>query len=97
MNNERLLKILLSPHVTSKSYKVSNQTNHVVFKVLTDSTKQEIKQAVEKLFDVKIDKVRTINVKGKSHRVGRIEGRTKNWKKAVIRLSTGYNISFDLE
>lgn len=97
MNQERLLKILLSPHVTSKAYEAADKSNHVVFKVATDAKKLEIKQAVETLFEVKVDAVKTVNVKGKARRFGRIEGRTKDWKKAYVKLAKGYDISFDAE
>ncbi len=94
MKQERLLKILLSPHVTSKAYEAADQASHVVFKVATDAKKPEIKEAVETLFEVKIDSVKTVNVKGKARRFGRIEGRTKDWKKAYVKLAEGHDINF---
>ena len=94
MNQERLLKMLLSPHVTNKTYEVAERSSYVVFKVVTDATKKEIKKAVEMLFEVQVEDVKTVNVKGKSRRFGRIEGRTKDWKKAYIRLAEGHNINF---
>ena len=94
MNQERLLQVLLSPHVTSKAYEAADQTSYVVFKVATDAKKPEIKKAVETLFEVKVDSVKTVNVKGKARRFGRIEGRTKDWKKAYVRLAEGHDINF---
>ena len=94
MNQERLLKVLLSPHVTNKSYEVAERSSYVVFKVATDSTKKEIKKAVEMLFEVKVEDVKTVNVKGKARRFGGVKGRTKDWKKAYIRLAEGHDINF---
>ncbi|WP_119328268.1 50S ribosomal protein L23 [Cysteiniphilum halobium] len=94
MNQERLLKVLLSPHVTNKAYEVAERSSYVVFKVATDATKKEIKKAVEMLFEVQVEDVKTVNVKGKARRFGRIEGRTKDWKKAYIRLQEGHDINF---
>jgi len=94
MNQERLLKVLLSPHVTNKAYEVADKSAYVVFKVATDATKFEVKQAVEQLFEVKVESVKTVNVKGKARRFGRVEGRTKDWKKAYVRLQDGHDINF---
>jgi large subunit ribosomal protein L23 len=94
MNNERLMKVLLSPHVSDKAYIAADKSSQVVFKVTVDATKLEIKKAVEKLFEVKVDAVSTVNVKGKQRRFGKIEGRTKDWKKAYVTLAEGHDINF---
>lgn len=95
MNNERLLRVILGPHVTNKSYEVNdNQDAYVVFKVLNNATKYEIKKAVQLLFEVIVEVVRTVNVKGKARRFGRIMGKTKNWKKAYVKLQAGHKINF---
>lgn len=94
MNKERLLKVVLSPCVTDKSYRVAEAGNQVVFKVARDASKPEIKAAVEMLFEVNVEAVRVLNVKGKKRRFGRIEGRTKDWKKAFVRLAEGQDINF---
>lgn len=94
MNQERILKILLAPHVSEKSTLQSEKHNQVVFKVLKDATKPEIKQAVESLFNVKVESVSVLNVKGKSKRSGAIAGRRKDWKKAYVSLSEGQAIDF---
>lgn len=94
MNNERLMKVVLSPCVTDKSYRVAEAGNQIVFKVATDANKQEIKAAVELLFDVNVEAVRVVNVKGKARRFGRIQGRTNDWKKAFVRLQEGQDINF---
>ena len=94
MNNERLMKVLLSPHVSDKAYMAADKNSQVVFKVTVDATKLEVKRAVEKLFEVKVDAVTILNVKGKQRRFGKIEGRTKNWKKAYVSLAEGHDINF---
>ena len=86
MNNERLMTIIDRPHVTEKA------AGGLVFKVASRATKKEIKQAVEKMFEVSVDSVRTLNVKGKSVRFGRIRGKRSSWKKAYIRLAEGHEI-----
>lgn len=94
MNQERLLKVLLAPRVSDKAYRVGDKHNQVVFKVVRDATKPEIKAAVESLFEVKVDSVTTVNCTGKSRRFGRIAGRTKDWKKAYVTLAEGCDIDF---
>ena len=61
-------------------------------KVRTDATKTEIKQAVEFLFEVKVDNVQVVNVKGKTKRFGQIKGRRSDWKKAYVRLAEGSSL-----
>ncbi|SVB30571.1 uncharacterized protein METZ01_LOCUS183425 [marine metagenome] len=71
------------------------ETMHqVVFEVLADATKSEIKEAVEGLFDVSVQKVHVVNVRGKIKRFGRTPGKRKNWKKAYVRLAEGDDIDF---
>jgi large subunit ribosomal protein L23 len=94
MNQERLMKVLLAPHISEKATMMAETANKVVFKVMPDATKPEIKRAVELMFDVKVDDVRVINMKGKSKRFGRFVGRRKNWKKAYVTLQEGYDIDF---
>lgn len=95
MNREKLMKILVSPLMTEKAYGLSNgAAQQVAFKVLKDANKSEIRRAVELMFDVKVDVVRTLNVKGKARRFGRTVGRTQDWKKAYVRLSEGSKIDF---
>ncbi len=94
MNQERLMKVLVGPHTSEKSTRVSEKHNQVVFKVLPNATKDEIKQAVEFLLKVKVNAVRTVNVKGKSRRSGQIAGRRNDWKKAYVSLAKGEDISF---
>ena len=94
MSQERLLKILLAPHVSEKANRVTEQHNQVVFKVARDATKPEIKGAVEMLFNVKVKGVMVANVKGKRKRFGAIQGRRSDWKKAYVALEAGHEIDF---
>lgn len=94
MNKEKLFGILLSPHVTNKVYSISSNAPYVVFKVNIYATKYEIKCAVEELFEVKVNSVKTLNVKGKKRFFSRIYGNTKSWKKAYVKLYKGHDINF---
>lgn len=94
MSQERLMNVLLEPHVTEKSSAAAEQGNQIVFKVTPDATKSEIKQAVEMLFEVNVEAVQVTNVKGKTKRTQTGMGRRKNWKKAYIRLQEGQDINF---
>jgi large subunit ribosomal protein L23 len=94
MNQERLMNVLLEPHVSEKSTIAGDKANQIVFKVIPDATKPEIKQAVELLFEVKVDDVQVVKVKGKTKRTQMGVGRRKDWKKAYIRLQEGQDINF---
>ena len=78
--------IILKPVITEKSMD-DLQEGKYTFKVAKDATKPEIKKAVEKLFGVEVDKVTTMNVNGKMKRLGRYEGMTSSWKKAIVTLT----------
>ena len=88
---ERLLTVIRGPHLSEKAH-MSAEKNQVVLKVRTDATKTEIKQAVEFLFEVKVDNVQVMNVKGKTKRFGQIKGRRSDWKKAYVRLAEGSSL-----
>lgn len=94
MREERLLKVILAPHVSEKATLTAENANTVVFKVATDATKAEIKAAVEKLFEVEVTGVRTLNVKGKTKRFGARTGKRNDWKKAYVTLNEGADIDF---
>ena len=94
MNDERLMSILLAPHVSEKSTRVGDAHNQVVFRVAVDATKSEIKRAVEKLFNVRVKAVSTVSIKGKSKRFGRLSGQRPDWKKAYVTLMPGHDIDF---
>lgn len=92
MNMNRIANILLAPHITEKASKVGVAANQYVFRVAKDANKLEIKQAVEALFDVKVDSIGVANMKGKTKRFGNQLGKRKDWKKAYVRLQTGQEI-----
>ncbi len=94
MNNERLSKVLIGPLVSEKSTRVADQGNQIVFKVLPNASKPEIRKAVEKMFDVTVTGVRVMNVKGKIKRFGQTVGRRSDWKKAYVTLAEGSDIDF---
>lgn len=94
MNQERLMKVLLSPHVSEKTTRLADKSNQVVFKVLPNATKQEVKNAVELLFKVKVTGVQVMNVRGKTRRFSQTLGRRKDWKKAYVTLQEGDDIDF---
>ncbi|BAW80031.1 50S ribosomal protein L23 [Candidatus Nitrosoglobus terrae] len=94
MSEERLAKIILAPLLSEKSSLVGEKYKQAVFKVLSSANKKEIKQAVEFLFNVKVDKVNTVSTKGKHKRFGRYIGRRSDWKKAYVVLHSGYDINF---
>ena len=86
--------VLRRPVISEKSTLVKEIENAVVFEVLKDATKAQIKTAVEQAFKVKVVGVRTVVVRGKNARVGRFSGRKRNWKKAYVTLAEGDTIEF---
>lgn len=94
MNFERLHQIILAPVISEKATRVAEKSNQAVFKVLRDAQKTEIKEAVEKLFKVKVTNVATLNVKGKIKRFGQSMGKRSDWKKAYVTLAEGQEIDF---
>ncbi len=94
MNQERMYQILLVPHVSEKSTLLAEANNQHVFKVASDATRSEVKQAVEELFKVKVDKVRILNVKGKAKRFGGRLGKRSDMRKAYVTLSSDNDIDF---
>jgi large subunit ribosomal protein L23 len=89
-----LRQVIQRPVITEKSTIEREQQNIVTFAVHPDANKNEIRTAVEKLFDVKVLDVRTNRVRGKSRRVGRFVGDRPSWKKARVRLRPGDSIEF---
>ena len=94
MNEERIMQVLLSPHVSEKSARLGDQSNQFVFKVLRDARKPEIKRAVEKMFNVEVAEVQVSNMKGKRKGFMRAPGKRSDWKKAYVRLKPGHDIDF---
>ena len=97
MNQERVFKVLLGPHVSEKATVLADGKSQFVFKVATDATKLEIKKAVESLFSVKVAGVCTLNVKGKTKRFGGRTGRRDHAKKAYVALKEGQELNFSGE
>ena len=98
-SNERLAQVLLAPVISEKSTLVGEKSNQVVFRVVSDATKPEIKAAVEAMLSKKDEKlevqaVRIVNVRGKEKRFGRFVGRRSDWKKAYVCLKAGQEITF---
>lgn len=94
MNMDRLSKIIVAPVVSEKSTRVADDHRQVVFKVLKDASKPEIRRAVEKMFDVSVMSVSTASVRGKVKRFGQSVGRRSDWKKAYVTLAEGSDIDF---
>ncbi len=93
---ERLHRLILAPIISEKGTRALESGNHVLFRVLLDAEKSEIKIAVEKLFSVKVLSVSTLRVKGKAKGKGgqKLPGRRSNWKKAYVKLAQGQTIDF---
>ena len=94
---ERLLTLLLAPTVSENATQIADQHSQVIFRVMQDATKPEVKAAVELLFKVDVEAVRIANVKGKAKRFGAYSGRRRHWKKAYVSLKPGQEINFAQE
>jgi len=94
MNQERLMQVLLAPIVSEKGTRVADTNRQYIFKVMTDARKPEIRKAVELMFDVKVDGVQVINMRGKTKRHGQTTGKRADWKKAYVTLAEGHDIDF---
>ena len=95
MNQERMYKVLLGPHISERSA-LGAELNQYTFRVVPDATKPEVRKAVEQLFKVKVEGVQVMNVKGKRKRNRFGVSRKNNWKKAVGRLAAGHEIDFEV-
>ena len=93
----RLAQVLVAPIVSEKATSVAEKNNQVLFKVLRDATKPEIKAAVELLFKVEVESVQTVIQKGKVKRFGRSIGRRDHGKKAYVSLKAGQELNFSGE
>lgn len=92
-HQERLMTVIRGPHLSEKSH-LAAEHNQVVLKVRNDATKAEIRRAVELLFEVKVEDVKVLNVKGKTKRFGATRGQRASWKKAYVKLAEGSHIDF---
>ena len=93
-SKERLMQVLIAPHVSEKAATAAEKGNQVVFRVLRDATKPEIKAAVELMFEVKVDAVNVVNAAGKTKRFGGRIGKRSDSKKAYVKLAAGQTIDF---
>lgn len=97
MNQERLMKVLCGPVITEKSTMIGEKHNQLAFVVIPDATKAEVKAAVEKLFNVKVESVQILNTKGKQKRFGRFMGKRNDVRKAIVSVAKGEEINFAQE
>jgi large subunit ribosomal protein L23 len=95
MNKEQLMNVLIAPHVTEKTSFAMQNSNQYTFRVQRKATKTDVKQAVELMFDVKVQGVQVLNEPGKKRRFAGTQGRTQDWKKAYVRLAQGQAIDYE--
>lgn len=93
-NLYQLTRVLEAPLISEKSSIVAERDKQIVFKVQKNATKKQVKSAVEAMFNVEVDAVRVLNVKGKQKRFGRSLGQRSDWKKAYVKLKEGHDIEF---
>jgi large subunit ribosomal protein L23 len=90
----KIANVLLAPIISEKSSIAADIDKRFVFKVQKVATKKQIKTAVEMMFNVEVDSVQVLNVKGKVKRFGRALGKRSDWKKAYVKLKQGHDIDF---
>jgi large subunit ribosomal protein L23 len=96
-NRERLMQIISSPVISEKSTFVGEKQNQVIFRVVPDATKPEIKAAVELMWadkKIEVTGVKVLNVPGKNKRFGRFIGKRSGWKKAYVSIKAGQELTF---
>ncbi len=96
-NPERLMQVILAPQISEKATYIAEKHNQVIFRVIPDATKAEIKAAVELMWkaqNIQVESVQVANIKGKEKRFGRFMGRRSNWKKAYVSIKSGQEINF---
>jgi large subunit ribosomal protein L23 len=94
MRQEQLMKVIQSPHMSEKAAIAKDANRVYVFHVLKTATKSDIKEAVKLMFKTEVEEVRIVNVKPKPKRFGQIQGKSKAWKKAYVKLQAGHEIEF---
>jgi large subunit ribosomal protein L23 len=92
MKQQELMRVLQAPVLSEKSAGLSEREKQFVFRVRRNVRKTQVKEAVELMFDVKVESVRVLNVKGKVKRFGGHLGQRSDWKKAYVKLKPGFNI-----
>lgn len=96
-SQERLMQVILAPQVSEKATYIAEKHNQIIFRVVQDATKAEIKAAVELMWkaqNIEVKNVQVTNIKGKEKRFGRFMGRRSNWKKAYVSIKNGQEINF---
>ena len=93
-DQERLMQVILGPHISEKSTAAAEGAGQVVFRVRPDATKTEVRRAVELLFEVEVKSVAVVKMQGKQKRFGRTMGKQSAWKKAYVRLAPGQDLDF---
>jgi large subunit ribosomal protein L23 len=93
-NLYHLAGVLEAPIISEKSTSSAEKDKSFVFKVNTSATKRQVKASVELMFNVEVDSVRVLNIKGKQKKVGRSLGKRSDWKKAYVKLKSGFDIEF---
>ena len=94
LNSYLLAGILESTIISEKSTNAAEKNNQFVFKVKKSATKKQVKSAVELMFEVEVESVHVLNVKGKIKRAGKTMGKRSDWKKAYVKLKPGHDIEF---
>lgn len=96
MNKERLMQVLRGPLISEKSTNAADSANQFVFRVSSDASKPEIRKAVELMFNVKVEQVRVVNIRGKRKRSGAVMGIRNGIRKAYVKLAPGNDIDFGM-
>ena len=96
MNLEQVLMVVREPHVSEKSTHIADKYKQITFRVLKTATKRDIKEAVEKIFQVKVKEVTVLQTHGKRKRFKQIPGQRSGFKKAFVSLLPGYDIDFSV-
>jgi len=87
-------QIIIRPIVTEKTIGLRDSMNQIVFEIHREANRIQVRNAVENLFNVRVESVKTLQVKGKRKRRGRIIGKRRDWKKAIVTLSAGDKVEF---
>ena len=91
-SNEKIFSVLRAPRISEKTARLQELSNQYVFEVSTEATKADVKAAIEKLFDVKVEAVNVLNVKGKNKSFRQRQGSRGDWRKAYVKLADGQSI-----
>ena len=92
MSNIKILSVIRAPRVSEKTARLQDVSNQYVFEVATTATKADVKAAIEQIFDVKVESVNVVNVKGKQKAFRSRMGRRSDWRKAYVKLADGQSI-----